>query len=434
MIVSCRLAQKSNRNWSFLLKIEKSIKRMRTKNFTFLPFYIFAFATQVVSILHKPNSSISDSKFAFCNYYITKLKYFNVHIDCDAQYFLLDSQNPMRIINDQSPIQDRPLHAFIVYVITKFLELFGIPASPISYSGEDGIPQTYNLLNYGVYILLNLVILFISVQLVLKVLLPKRTTQEVYLKVVALTALLLVVQNAILREFFWTPHSQLFNILIPCLIFYLAQPEFVITKKILIKLLPILSLSLLIYPIFFIVLPIVFIKTYRTMGKFPTLLAVFVVIPKLIWPFILGLFGGHYNDTPVSGHRRFIWILDAIKSDTLLSSFNQNAQLFFRSLPGLWVVIVIVLTCIGFVNLVILQSFKNKLRQTYFRDSIIALIIYWLGIALNGEYGPRFTTGLVILFGLIILNEVTNLKLIQKFWWLPYALILAANLYYWISN
>jgi len=414
-----------------MINLGRQIKEKCTPH---LWLYFFVFITQVVSILHKPNPSISDSNFAFCNYYINKLKYFNVHIDCDAQYFLLDSQNPMRILNDQSPIQDRPLHAFIVYIVSKFLNLLGVPEGPITYIGDDGIPQTYNLLHYGVYTLINLVILFISLHLILKVLMLKSIKGQNYSKILILTAVLLIAQNAVLREFFWTPHSQLFNILIPCMIFYFAQPEFIVTKKLLIKLLPILSLCLLVYPIFFVVLPIVFIKTYRSMGLNALFFTALVPIPKLIWPYVLGLLGGHYADTPVSGHRRFIWMLDAIKSDSFVSASAQKANLFIHSLPGLWVVISLILIYLAFINLFLLQSFKKKFRETYFRDSLLAFAIYYVGIALNGEYGPRFTTGLVILFGLIVLSEVLKINSPQRLWWLPYSILIASNMFYWISN
>lgn len=141
----------------------------------YLPFLFFGLVTQIITLLHKPDPNISSSSLAFCNYYINKFRYFNVHIDCDAQYFLLDSQNPHRILSYESPLQDRPLHTFIVYVLSNVLEFFGIPEGPITYLGEDNIPQTYHLLNYLIFIGINGLILIASVALVLKVLLTQNS-------------------------------------------------------------------------------------------------------------------------------------------------------------------------------------------------------------------------------------------------------------------
>jgi hypothetical protein len=398
----------------------------------FLPFLIFGLVTQVITLLQKPDPNISSSSLAFCNYYINKFRYFNVHIDCDAQYFLLDSQNPHRILSYESPLQDRPLHTFIVYVISKILEFFGIPEGPITYLGEDSIPQTYHLLNYLIFIGINGLILIASVALVLKVLYTENSRPNRPQLLWIFLIVLMLVQNPINREFFWTPHSQLFNILIPCLIFYLLQPNYILTKRKLLLLILALASLLMMYPTFILVLPIVYIKAYKAFGKISILFVTFAVVPKAIWPIVLGLFGGYYVDHTVQTGRRFVWVLDSIKEKSITQDFADNAVLFIHSLSGTWVVIVAVLSILGIYMRSIPNFLGKNMDSSYNRNSILVLITYFMGMYFNGQYAPRFTLGLVILYMLILTKKAIDYDLNRKGFWFFGAVLILINLFDWV--
>ena len=412
-----------------------SLKSWKNKQdwMIFFPFILFGFITQIISILHSPSKTISNSPYAFCNFYITKLKIFHVHIDCDAQYFLLDSQNPMRTLNGQSPLLDRPLHSFIVFILSKVFSLVGIPAGPIPYLGEDGIPQTYNLLNYAIFIGLNAIILFTSMLLALKVMLRSRVTDNIYSKIVIVASLVIIVQNPITREFFWTPHSQIFNVLIPCLIFYLLQETFVITKKSYLVLMALISTLLLIYPTFFVVIPIFFIKTLRSLGKTKAILISLATLPKLLWPSTLGFLGGNYYDISIQSNRRFLWVIDSFKSESLTKDLARNGSLLLQSLPGLWVIVFLIIVILGLLGVATQQARSGFLKNQYFRDSVLVFSIYFLAIALMGEYFPRFSTGPVVLLALIILKEALVIGKITRYQSLLYLALISANSWFWVS-
>lgn len=417
-----------------MLKVQAKIRELTSHLGIKVYLLVFGFGTQIISILHQPNSRISDSDNPFCNFYISKFNIFHVHLDCDAQYFLLDSQNPMRIINNQTPLQDRPLHTFLVFVTAKVLELVGVPAGPITYLGDDGIPQTYNLLNYALFIGINIIILFVAMTLVLKVILAKDISRTKYTTTIVIISLVLLVQNPITREFFWTPHSQLFNILIPSLLFYIAQQDFVINKKNYLVLMFSISICLLVYPTFFIVLPIFFIKTYRSLGGIRAFLISICLIPKLLWPFILNLLGGHYTDWPLTYHRRFIWISDAFGSGTLWKEASSNLLKFLNSLPFSWTVIFLLLFSLGTYIFFSQDSFSRSNLIQRNRDLVLSLGIYSVGIILNGAYGPRFTTGITILFSLIVLQNAMQVRKNAGYWWIPYLALFVLNSWYWLSN
>jgi len=416
------------------------IKRSFTATdfFSFLHKYgyyiLFGLISQIISILLPPNPSISGSKEALCNYYISKFNIFNIHIDCDSQYFLLDSQDPSRLFSDAFPLQDKPLYTFVVYIISKALGFIGVPSGPITYLGEDGIPQTYNILNYGIFIFLNAIILIVSIVLALKVIQSSGLDKNIERKISIFLVLILISQNPVNREYFWTPTSQLFNILIPVLLFYMVQKEFTLDKKRFFYILFFISLSLLVYTTFLILLPIFFLKTLRYLGKFYSVLIVLSLVPKLIWPKVVTTLGGSYIDWPIVGHRRFIWISDSIKSGTLTGDSKSNFLDFLHSLPLQWVLITFAILFLGIKHLISQHKTHNRIKLQDFGYQAVALGTYTAGMILNGEYGPRFTTGVVLLLSLLVLKEVGFLAKTSKYSYIAYSGIVVANFWFWVVN
>jgi len=395
---------------------------------------LFSLLTQIFSILHSKSTSISGTSAAFCNYYITKLNIFNVHIDCDSQYFLLDSQNPMRLFDDQTPLQDRPLHTFLVFIISKVFGFVGIPSGSTTYLGEDNIPQTYNILNYGIFIAINALILIAAVLIVLRVMLNGGSIHRRYLKVSVFLAILLIAQNPINREYFWTPHSQIFNLLIPVILFYFVQKDFILNKRRFYIILFLISLSLLAYPTFTILLPVFFLITWKSLGKLYAVLIAVSLIPKLLWPVVLNALGGHYVDWPVVGHRRFVWILDSFKAKSLVRDLETNLSAFMHSLPWLWVLITLFVLIIGIHYSTSLRHTLARPTRSDLTSSAVAFFTYLFGMILNGEYGPRFTVGVVLLLSLLVLNEVSALTTKLKYSYIAYSGMFLANCWFWLAN
>jgi hypothetical protein len=66
--------------------------------------------------------------------------------------------------------------------------------------------------------------------------------------------------------------------------------------------------------------------------------------------------------------------------------------------------------------------------------SAVAFFTYLFGMILNGEYGPRFTTGVVLLLSLLVLNEVSALTTKLKYSYIAYSGIFLANCWFWLAN
>lgn len=397
-------------------------------------YLFFGFLTQLFSILLPPNSNISGTNVAFCNYYINKWKIFNVHIDCDSQYFLLDSQSPLRLLSNETPLQDRPLHVLFVFMFSRFLELFGIPSGSITYLGEDNIPQTYNILDYGVYVGLNAVILGISMFIVIRILLKNtKIINSLIMKLSVCFSLLMIVQNPVNREFFWTPHSQVFNILIPAVLFQLVQNDFILSKNRFWYYLLFFACMTLVYPTFSIVTPIFFVLCWRKLGKTQAMLTLLILAPRILWPKIVELTGGVYVDWPVVGHRRFVWIIDSYNKGTLRSDVLDNLWKFLNSLPIHWLVITIILLFLSALIFTQVSSDSNMTLKSDLTLAAFGVTAYTMGLLLNGEYGQRFTTGLILLLTFLVMNEINEKLENKKLFLLGLSVAIFLNCLYWIT-
>lgn len=363
----------------------------------------------------------------FCNYYITKLKYIHVHIDCDSQYFLLDSQHPGRLINGNTPLQDRPLFTYIVFLFSKLLNFIGIPNGPITYLGKDSIPQTYFLLNYALYVALNALILSISIYLIWKVYFYRVSSSDGFQKVFFYLSIFLVSQNLLTRVYFWTPHTQIFNLLVPCLLFLLVQDSFLVTKKVMIILNFFLITTSMMYPLVFVILPLVFLKTKRNLGIRSAASYLLTFLPYLLWPKIVDLSGGHYRNWLTEAHRRFLWIFDSYGHGTLWHDMLTNLGQFLNSFPPVLTLVSVFLV----ISYFILR--KNREHQTSLGKSfdlkmgILAFAPYGIVVLTQGEYGERFTTGLVLLLVLVALREVAKFRIKKVYLNLGVGLVILLN-------
>jgi hypothetical protein len=225
----------------------------------------------------------------------------------------------------------------------------------------------------------------------------------------------------------------MFNILIPVILFYLIQPSFLPSRKQYYSLLIIISFALLIYPTFAILLPIFFIKTWRFLGILKALTISVVLIPKVFWPLIIKELGGDYLDRPLVGLRRFIWVLDSIKGNTLTKDLKAHVLEFMHSLPISWTILGLIFLVVGIYQFKRLRSSLNTSELKYFLDAIFVLFIYTLALSLNSPYGARFTTSLVIFLSLVVLSFFEKVKFQSKFWTALTLTALLVNSVFWLS-
>ena len=184
---------------------------------------------------------------------------------------------------------------------------------------------------------------------------------------------LLISMNEISKTFFWTPGSQMFNLLIPIYLFYLLQfaNNFVTTRFFLINL---FILTFLIFSYAFSVLatiPLILVK-YKTF-KLKLSAALMPLIIYIAYPQILQMVGGTYNNFGLGYRRFFLWILDSYYDQSLIKNVSENLLLFIKSFP----ILPIILTS---VIVLLITNKRNNLWNSLkiIKFEIIVLFFYSL--------------------------------------------------------
>jgi hypothetical protein len=89
---------------------------------------------------------------------------------------------------------------------------------------------------------------------------------------------------------------------------------------------------------------------------------------------------------------------------------------------------------LGTKHLISQHKTHNRVRLLDFGYQAVALGTYTAGMILNGGYGPRFTTGVVLLLSLLVLKEVGFLAKTSKYSYIAYSGIVVANFWFWVVN
>lgn len=395
-----------------MLQLVILIQRIQRHSMT-LVFFFVALITQLVQILKPfPSSSISH-----CNFKVELTSFASLRLDCDAGYFLLDSQYPTRFLSGDSPFLDRPVPALLVYLFSSVLQKFGLPSFPITYVGEDLIPQTYWALNYSLFLLLNVIFLLTAVYFYLKTVRqidPKNTLSLALI----FPGILFLSQNRVSAEFFWTPHTIMLNITIPAMLIYLLFLE---NPKNEFKRLYVLGFCLLfVYPISIIFLCFLIFKVKIRLIPKVILLGIPVFL-YLLLPDFVRILGGNNTNTLISEYRRFSWLIPG-SVDSSQEFESKGALYFVMSLftsPPKTLVISTTLLILTYV-LVYSRNRDQVGNSIYFTDHFWFLAIflaYGLFLLGTGTVLPRQTTGLILYSSVYFLcliqrhsNRVTNLE------------------------
>lgn len=122
--------------------------------------------------------------------------------NCDSAEFVRDAKTPSRLLTPRNIRQSRPLEIFIATGVARTVGRV-VFATPLA--------RLYGLVSreYVAYALLNLAIATGAIALLLR-LVPFRQVP-----VAAVATAVWMAFDDVLKAFFWTPHSQLFNLLVP---------------------------------------------------------------------------------------------------------------------------------------------------------------------------------------------------------------------------
>ena len=217
--------------------------------------------------------------------------------------------------------------------------------------------------------------------------------------------------NEMTKTFFWTPGSQMFNLLLPIYAFYLiSNGDKIITDKFYLTQILIVSLLLFSYAFFVIlIIPLLLIKWNKL--RYRLLLCLIPIILYLTYPYLLNQFGGVYNNYAVGYRRMYVWVIDAYKQNIFYEKLSEFLSYFLRSVPVLPTIILL----IAFIAFSLMQ--KNI--KLDFRSELVLISAHIFMISFYGYYSRRLTFPITIFLLLIILkmfcalNTNTRYKILE---------------------
>ncbi len=332
-----------------------------------------------------------------CGRVINIVANLNVLINCDSAVFMKDAQDPIRVLNGTSVYQDRPAHSLLTWILGSSLKFLGVPNMSREILGTSGNLTNYQSLFYISYLFINFVVVLVAIVIGTKFILGKIGIESVKRNKVLLTLTILVISaNELTKTFFWTPHSQMFNILLPVLaLFFLQNRKRIQTSNQFLLCTSITLLLMFFYPLFGILFSILFFTSYSRYTIRLIYITIFASV-YLTFPNFLEFVGGNHRNYVVEEYRQYVWIWDSFKNKELFQNIELNLNSFFSTIPF---VPTLVLTTSALLLLLHLRRENSGLVKKAVDRAIPYLsfvAIYILALCAMGYYSRRLTLGLFI--------------------------------------
>lgn len=329
----------------------------------------------------------------------------SVLINCDSAVYMKDAQNPIRLVNGESVYQDRPIPTLLVAMLAKFWHFLNLPDYYREVQGNSGQIVTYSLVTYIIFLALSAAIFSMACYVGLKSLFRFQQKLNVPNEIFINTAFVFVIvvgMNEITKTFFWTPGSQMFNLLLPVYAFYLITYNYEdITYKFYVSQILIVGILLFSYAFFIILLIPLFLAKWNKLRN-RLLLCSVPIIAYLSYPFLLNQFGGTYNNFAVGYRRMYIWMIDAYKQDNFFEKISEFLGYFFESIPVLPTILILIASTIF--------TLAQKNIHLDFRKELLLIFVHILMISFYGYYSRRLTFPIIILILLVIIKLFFTLR------------------------
>jgi hypothetical protein len=381
---------------------------VRFKNHNYITYIVIGAILQIISLFRNYPMDHPCGKVFSLNDNVSVL------INCDSAVFMKDAQDPSRLFDGRSVYQDRPLPTMLVSLAAKAWHMFKLPDQYRNVIGNSGQITNYSLITYLFFLIMNLVIFLVSCWMIVKILknlFDRYQINTVYFPPVAILAILVVSLNEITKTFFWTAHSQMFNLLLPVYLFYLLQHSGIkIDTKFYFFSCSILLLLMFSYAFFILsAIPLLLInwKSIKVRAFVLTL----VLATYFSYPFLMEVLGGNFYSHGLERYRSFVWIFDTLKDDVGAPTITANFTEFLKTFP----IIPLIFLFLG--SIFILLMTKLTLSQVFnpIKREMYLFLLYFIFLASYGYYARRLTYPLIIfLFLMVLKTYLINLNTIKK--------------------
>jgi len=214
----------------------------------------------------------------------------------------------------------------------------------------------------------------------------------------------LISMNELTKTFFWTPGSQMFNLLLPVYMFALVQKsQSKVSNKVFITSIIFFALLLFSYAFFILlIIPLLFLNwknlKYRLFWVLP------IPVLYFLYPLLVELFGGKYYSFGFGNRRLYLWVLDSYLAGNLTERLREFFLYFvgtFPLIPSLFIFIAIIYLGKNFL--------MDSKSSVIFRLELFVIFIYIILLAFYGYYSRRLTYPVFLFIYLVLLgNAITS--------------------------
>ena len=344
----------------------------------------------------------------------------NIVLSCDSYQFITSAREPANLLGYRSWNQARPLGVVAASLLTLVESRFsGVLGYPYGVKHQPG---------WLSYVVLNFILLMVALMIFRRLNRPLTTTGAAMVAVLCT----FLVFNDVVKGFFWSAHTQMWNVLMPLISIslsnmFLRRPIrswlFMFTTGLL------LGIGFLSYGSLVICLAAVIVSVVlglwinRDRPSLPALigkLAVFLLafaVPVSIWIALVKRVSGVFFSPEAEIFRQFVWILDSWRAGgmpALLSQTRIFLGAFFVHFGNVvWPALVLLA-----IVLVVRIVAPDRLRETIKDRSLmlgaaaITLVIAAVFYALMGFYRNRLEFNVVM--PLLVIASVLLTGVIER--------------------
>lgn len=249
---------------------------------------------------------------------------FGFGLNCDSPQFMWLARDPDALLEAKNERQNRPGFVLAAALLQDLISVAVNPGGPpqrigVGFLDPNRIAQSFarDLPAYLGYIAINVGLLLASFHFWRKLVAPTSGVNAATGTIVVATGLLLVA-NDVTKAFVWSPHTQMFNILVPLIALYgtlRAWRGAILDRGFMLMMGAVVGLGATAYPVFVVIpaclVPIALISTERprALGNLALMFALGITPMALWYGVVLAVNGSFYNGEVAAGE--VVWMGEA---------------------------------------------------------------------------------------------------------------------------
>ncbi|WPD21024.1 MAG: hypothetical protein SD837_12520 [Candidatus Electrothrix scaldis] len=333
---------------------------------------------------------------------------FGFSLNCDSPDFLFLAHNPWELLRKGNVRQDRPAFILLASAFAKIIPLSeqGKMARRVHIATRDRFAfylPIYFFKYYASYILINVFILLGAF-----LFFSNLVFRERYCYFVQFSLAFLLIFNDVVKAFVWSPHTQMFNIMLPlfCLWCFIHVVDKSLFDRPFVFVLALLAgVGMTAYASFILVLPSIILPAlvilvrqkelsmkkilYITLRS--CIIGILVILPSALWYFYVISKTGSFYSHSTEAYHHVVWMKDAYQEGVMIllnKLFGNFSDLSVFAAKQSWILLLIIILMISSQADSSIQ-WKKIVRSTPFLGSVFILLIFLIFFSMVGMIVPR---------------------------------------------